>query len=57
VTHGSAVTDFVICFECKQVEVWGGDKEIAQYPITSSPQAIFNRVLEAATIPLAGKPL
>jgi hypothetical protein len=56
VTHGSAVTDFVICFECEQVEVWRDGARITTLPTTHSPQPIFDRVLQNAHVPLAPRP-
>jgi hypothetical protein len=56
VTAGNVVTDFVICFECKQVEVWRDGKMIAEQPTTALPAATFDRVLESAHVQLAPKP-
>jgi hypothetical protein len=56
VTTGEIVTDFVICFECQQVEVWRGGTCVADLPTTGSPAPVFDRVLEAAHVQLAPKP-
>jgi hypothetical protein len=55
VTHAGVVTDFLICFECRQVQVWRGDQEIAHFLVSDSPQAVFDDVLKSADVPLAPK--
>jgi hypothetical protein len=55
VTHGDVVTEFVICFECRQVEVWRGGKKLAFFLTSKSPQPIFDEVLQQAGLPLAPK--
>jgi hypothetical protein len=57
VTRNGVATDFVICFECKQVEVWRGGQRLADFTVTNSPQATFDEVLTAAGVPLAPKEL
>lgn len=52
VTHAGVTTDFAICFQCQVVVVWRGDKEIASFPISPSPQHVFNEVLQNANVPL-----
>jgi hypothetical protein len=56
VTHGATVTDFIVCFECLQVEVWRGGKKIAHLSITASTAPVFDQVLESSRVPLAPKP-
>jgi hypothetical protein len=56
VTRGSTVTDFLICFECQQIEVWRDDKQIARMHTTGSPQAEFDKVLVDTHVPLAAEP-
>jgi hypothetical protein len=51
----SKVVDFVICFECRQVEVFVGEKKDRGFLITPSPQALFDKVLAKAHVPLAEK--
>lgn len=55
VTHAGVTTDFVICFECRQVEVWRGDKKIAFFLTSESPQPAFDDVLRNAGVPLADR--
>jgi hypothetical protein len=55
VTRAGITTDFVICFECRQIEVWRGGTVIAAFPTSSSPQPVFDEVLERAGVPLAPK--
>jgi hypothetical protein len=60
--HGIRVTvdgktaDFVICFECYQVQVFVGDKKGDGFLTTNSPQPTFDGVLRDAKVPLAEKP-
>lgn len=56
VRHGSQVTDFVICFECRQVEVFRDGKQIAFFLTSASPQATFDQVLKDAGISPASQP-
>jgi hypothetical protein len=56
VTRGKTVTDFLICFECEQVEVWRDGTMIARMHTTGSPQPVFDRVLQSASVPLAPRP-
>jgi hypothetical protein len=56
VTHEGKTTDFVICFECFQVQVFAGDKQIKGFLITASPQVTFDSVLKEAKVPLPEKP-
>jgi hypothetical protein len=45
-------TDYAICFECWQLAIYeGGTRRIK--PVTRDPQAVFNRHLTVAGIPLA----
>ncbi|HZK80060.1 MAG TPA: hypothetical protein VFC46_03315 [Humisphaera sp.] len=53
VTRAAQTTDFVICFECSQVKVWRGDRQVAYLATSSSPQATFDGVLLKANVPLA----
>jgi hypothetical protein len=55
VTRGGVVTDFVICFECRQVEVWRGGKRLASFLTSDWPQPVFDDVLKRAGVPLAPK--
>jgi hypothetical protein len=44
--------DYVICFECYQLEAHeGGSKRVK--PVTREPQAVFNKYLKEEGIPLA----
>jgi hypothetical protein len=55
VTHKGVSTDFVICFECRQVQVWRGGRKIAFFLVSDSPQPVFDDVLKSAGVPLAPK--
>lgn len=55
VTHAGVVTDLVMCFECRQVQVWRGGQEIASFLVSDSPQPVFDEVLKSAGVPLAPK--
>jgi hypothetical protein len=47
--------DFVICFECFQVQVFGTDKRAGGFLTTGSPQAAFDQVLRETGVPLPKK--
>jgi hypothetical protein len=53
VTNGNTITDFVICFACKQVVVFRDDKVNESFLISKSPQATFDEVLKRANVRLA----
>jgi len=46
-------TDYVICFECTQFHVWRAGSRMESAETTSQPEAVFNRFLEHAGIPIA----
>jgi hypothetical protein len=56
VTADGKTVDFVICFECDQVQAFVGDKKEPGFLITDSPQAVFDGVLKEARVPLPEKP-
>ena len=56
VTHDGKTADFVICFECFQVQALVGDKKPDGFLITNSPASAFNDVLKEAKVPLAESP-
>jgi hypothetical protein len=47
--------DLVICFQCLQIEVYEGDKEITLVLTSGSPSDLLNKVLTDAGIPLPKK--
>jgi uncharacterized protein (TIGR03067 family) len=48
--------DFVICFECRQVEVYTGDKKVGETARTAAaPQKALDKLLKDAGVPLAPK--
>jgi len=51
-SSGPKTYDFLICFECSQMEVYSGDQLIGQLSIGGSPEAL-NRILHAAHIRIA----
>ena len=52
VIEKGVTTDFVICFECLQVQVYSGSST-SGFLTMSSPQPEFDKVLKAAGVPLA----
>jgi hypothetical protein len=56
VTYDGKTADFVICFECYQVQAFVGDKPEKGFLTTKSPQTAFDEVLEEAKVPLPEKP-
>jgi hypothetical protein len=56
VTHDGKTFDFVICFECYQVEVYIDGKKVKGFLVTRSPQKAFDKVLKDAGVPLPQKP-
>lgn len=54
VREGQAV-DLVICFQCYQIEAYVG-KQRTQTLVSRSPQALFDRMLREAAVPLATPP-
>jgi hypothetical protein len=53
VTHAGVTTDFLICFECRQVEVFNGHTRTVHFFIDNSAQPTFDATLKSANIPLA----
>lgn len=51
-TSGQRSLDLVICFECGNIEEYGGRGQGCH--TTGSPQAILDRILTDANVPLAG---
>jgi hypothetical protein len=51
VTKGRTI-DYVICFQCLQLEAHDGDSKSVK-PVTREPQSVFNKHLKEAGIPLA----
>lgn len=54
-TAGGKTVDLVICFECKQVNVWHGDSLVTTFMVGQSPAPEFDQVLRDAGLPLAPK--
>ena len=52
VTRGGEVTDFVICFECHQVEIWRNQQRAGGFLTSGIPQAVFDEVLKKASVAL-----
>lgn len=50
VTHGAKVTDFLICFECRQVEVWEDRQKIGYWVTGNAPQYLLDEILHAAGV-------
>ena len=39
-------TDYMICFQCRNYEVWDGEQRVGGGLISKSPESTFNEVLE-----------
>jgi hypothetical protein len=52
IVAGGRTIDYVICFECRQVEVRQGDSCCEVIGMTRSPQPLFNKVLHDAGVPI-----
>ena len=48
--------DFLICFECRYVYVYSGDKQIAVWKTSDEPKKLFNQTLKDAKVPLPKSP-
>jgi hypothetical protein len=53
--NGERTMEFVICFECLQVEVFRNGEPAEGFLISESPQQTFDACLKAAGVPLAPK--
>ena len=53
--HDGKTHVFVICFECAQVEWYIDGQRTKGFLISTSPQSLFDEVLQKANIPLAEK--
>ena len=42
----SVTTDYMICFQCRNYEIWDGDERVGGGLISKAPQSTFNEVLE-----------
>lgn len=51
--QAGGTADYVICFECNQVQVYENGKRVDGHLTTSQPQPAFDAVLKKAKIPLA----
>jgi len=56
VRRGHEEADFVICFECAQVYVYGSDERKGYFLISGSPQPVFDKILREAGVPLSKRP-
>jgi hypothetical protein len=55
VTHGQSTTDFLICFHCRHVEVYGNHPENWNFDICGFPESTLDEILQKAGVPLAPK--
>ena len=55
VTHDGKTTDLVICFECMSIQVFQGEKQLANVLTTADAKPLFDKLLAAAKVPLAAK--
>jgi len=51
-TRGAQTMDLVICFECRQVEVYIKDERAEGFLVSGSPQSVFDETLRSARVPL-----
>jgi len=51
-TDGNTV-DYLICFQCCQMQVYSGEQKTTLFTIGNSPQEAFDRFIAAAGLPLA----
>src|SRR5437879_2356806 len=56
VVVGGRTADYVICFECRQLELRHGESR-QLIGMTRSPRSLFNRVLRDAGIPIVPSPV
>ena len=47
------MVDLLICFECKQGEIFLNGGRVSGFQLSDSPQPVFDKVLQDAGIPLA----
>jgi hypothetical protein len=55
VTEKGKVTDFIICFECYQIQVYVDDRPQKAVLVTRTPEPVFNAALAASKLPLSDK--
>jgi hypothetical protein len=55
VTHDDQTIDFVICFECSQIQVWRDDQFLTTFIVGHSPEGVFNQALRDAGLTLSPK--
>jgi hypothetical protein len=48
--------DFVICFQCSQIEVFAGDKKLGVTPTAKTAEPALDKLLKDAGVGLAPKP-
>lgn len=53
-TSGETTVDFVICFECQQMQIWTGSVMRTEF-MNGTPGGLFDGLLQDARIPLAPK--
>jgi hypothetical protein len=52
VRKGDKTYDFLICFHCHLIPIFLGDKQIDTWYTRGDPQALFDKVLKDAKVPL-----
>jgi hypothetical protein len=52
----STTIDLLICFQCNQVEIFVDGRNAPGFLIGSSPQPVFDKVLNDAGVPLPKPP-
>ena len=55
VTHGESTTDFLICFHCRHVWVYGCYPQNWNFDICGFPESTLDEILTKAGVPLAAK--
>ncbi|MGH8518006.1 MAG: hypothetical protein ACREUE_11155 [Panacagrimonas sp.] len=55
VTEKGKITDFIICFECYQMQVYVDDRPQKSILVTRTPEPVFNAALTSSKLPLSDK--
>jgi len=53
VVHNKKTVDYIICFQCGDIQVYENGTKVRDELTTRSPQPVFNSFLKAKNIPIA----
>lgn len=56
VRHKGEVYDFIICFQCKIIQLWKGGKFDSEFVFVRKHKDLFNKILTDAGVKLAVEP-